>query len=60
MIPFFVHVYISNETVFPDNCDDRTNENVSFGAQNYEYLFHSFVIQTKSSQLSGKTVSFEK
>ena len=36
---FSAHVYLTNETVFPDNCDDWTNENVSFGAQNYEFLF---------------------
>ena len=41
---FFVHVYFSNHTVFPDNCDDWTNENVSFGAGNYECLFQSFVL----------------
>ena len=36
---FFVHVYFSNETVSqPDNCINLTNENVSFGAQNYECL----------------------
>ena len=44
---FFVHVYFSHETVFPDNCDVWTNENVSFAARNYECLFHSFVLQTK-------------
>ena len=38
---FFGHVYFSNEMVFPNNRDDWTNEDVSFGVQNYEYLFHS-------------------
>ena len=36
---FFVHVYFSNETVFPDSRDDWTNVNVSFEARNYECLF---------------------
>ena len=44
---FFVHVYFSHESVFPDKCDDWTNENVSFAAQNYECLFNSFVLETK-------------
>ena len=58
MNSFFVHVYFSNETVFPDNCDDWTNENVSFGARNYESFFHGFVVQmdTLLSQLSGSNL----
>ena len=40
---FFAHVYYSNETVFTDNCDDWSNENVSFGARNCECLFHGFI-----------------
>ena len=39
---FFVHVYFSNETSLPYNCDDWTIENVSFGARNCKCLFHSF------------------
>ena len=35
---FFAQVYFSNETLSPDNCVDWTNENVSFGARNYECL----------------------
>ena len=37
---FFVHVYLSHNSVFQDNCDNWTNEKVLFGAQNYECLFH--------------------
>ena len=40
---FFMHAYFSNDTVFPDNCDDWTNENVSFGSRNYETNIHSSV-----------------
>ena len=51
---FFVHFYFSNETVFANNCDDWTNENVSFGARNYEYLFHSFVLKMKHFHWSNR------
>ena len=50
----FVHVYFSNETVFPDNSDDWTNKNVSFGARNFEANIHSFMLQTKHFHWSNR------
>ena len=35
---FFAYVYFSKRDSSPDNCIDWTNENVLFGARNYECL----------------------
>ena len=54
---FLVHVYFSNKTVFPDNCDDWTNENVSFGAQNYETNIHCFIVHISRLNTNGSNGS---